>query len=300
MYDILNYEEAHSVSEAISLLQAHPKARLIAGGSDLLIKIREGKMPAAELISIHGIRELKGIELDPEGKILIGSGATFSDIAAHPLIREHVPVLGEAVDQVGGPQIRHVGTIGGNICNGVTSADSASTLFALNARVRIQGPAGMREMGIESFYLGPGKVDLRHEEIVTAIILSPENYRGFGGHYIKFAMRKAMDIATLGCVVMCKLKGERVVEDFRLALGVAAPTPMRCPKTEALVKGKVFSAELVQEVGKGAALEVNPRTSWRASREYRLQLVEELSKRAFQQAFLKAGGKYDAIEKNYL
>ncbi|ATW24844.1 xanthine dehydrogenase subunit XdhB [Candidatus Formimonas warabiya] len=291
MYDIAHYEEAHSVQEAVQLLQAHPRARLIAGGSDLLIKIHEGKMPDAELISIHGIPELKGIHRDEQGTISIGSGTTFSEITRHALIGEHVPVLGEAVDKVGGPQIRNIGTIGGNICNGVTSADSASTLFALNARLRIQGAGGMREVAIGDFYLGPGRVDLRHDEVLTAILLTRENYEGFGGHYIKFAMRNAMDIATLGCAVLCRLKDKRTVEDFRLALGVAAPTPMRCLKTEDLVKGKAFSAELLQEAGRTAVTEVNPRTSWRASREYRLQLVEELSKRAFQQAFVNAGGE---------
>lgn len=290
MFDIAKYEEAHSVQEAISLLQANPQARLIAGGSDLLIRIHEGKMPGAELISIHGIPELKGISLNDAGIINIGSGNTFSQIANHPIIKENVPVLGQAVSRVGGPQTRNIGTIGGNICNGVTSADSASTLFALNAQPRIQGAAGTREVAIQDFYLGPGKVDLRQGEVLTAILITRQNYQGFGGHYIKFAMRNAMDIATLGCVALCKLKNKIIVEDFRLALGVAAPIPVRCLKTEELVKGKAFTEELVQEAGKSAIREVNPRTSWRASREFRLQLVEELSKRAFRQAYRKAGG----------
>lgn len=291
MYDIAKYEEARTVQEAISLLQQHPQARLIAGGSDLLLKIREGKIPGAELISIHGMPELQGISLDVAGTIRIGSGSSFSQIANHPIIQARIPVLGQAVSRVGGPQIRNIGTIGGNICNGVTSADSASTLFALNARLIIQGDTGVREALIQEFYLGPGRVDLRHDEVLTAVLITRDNYEGFGGCYIKFAMRSAMDIATLGCTAVCKLKDHRIVEDFRLALGVAAPVPIRCPRTEELVRGRVYSEELVREAGRSALSEVNPRTSWRASREYRLQLVEELCRRAFRQAYLKAGGE---------
>ncbi|KUO52952.1 MAG: xanthine dehydrogenase [Desulfitibacter sp. BRH_c19] len=291
MYNIVKFEEAHSVKEAIQLLQENPKARLIAGGSDVLIKIHGGKIEDTELISIHGIPELSGISYEADGTIVIGSGTTFSKIANHPLIIENVPVLGEAVEMVGGPQIRNIGTIGGNICNGVTSADSASTLFALDASLRIQGASGIRIIAIEDFYQGPGKVDLQHDEILTAVLLSQENYRGFGGHYIKYAMRNAMDIATLGCAVVCKIKDKMLVEDFRLAFGVAAPTPVRCRKAEKLAIGKTFSEELLDEISKAAVAEVNPRTSWRASKEFRLQLVEELSKRAFKEAFIKAGGE---------
>lgn len=291
MYDIAKYEEAHSVEEAIAFLQANPKAILIAGGSDVLIKLHEGRMHDAELISIHSVPELKGVVMREDGTIAIGSGTSFSKITKNPIVQEYIPVLGEAVDMIGGPQIRNIGTIGGNVCNGVTSADSASTLFAFNAKLEIQGPEGKRTIAIEDFYKGPGKVDLQRNEILTTILITPENYQGYSGHYIKYAMRNAMDIATLGCVVLCKLRDKHIVEEMRLALGVAAPIPMRCIETEKLGKGKVFTESLLEEIGKSAINEVNPRTSWRASKEFRIQLVEELSKRAFIQAFITAGGE---------
>lgn len=291
MFDIANYEEAHSLKHAIELLTASPKAQIIAGGTDVIIRLREGKIQDAELVSIHDLDELKGVSIDPDGTIVIKPVTTFTSIAEHPLIQEHLPFLGEAVSTVGGPQTRHAGTIGGNVCNGATSADSASTLFALNAKLRIAGPDGIRVTAIQDFYKGPGKVNLAHGEILTAILISPEDYRGFNGHYIKYTTRKAMDIAMLGCCVIVKLGPDNRVADFRLALGVAAPTPMRCIKTEAAVKGQIFSDALVETVSKNAVMEVNPRTSWRASKEYRLQLIEELSKRAFKEAFRKAGGK---------
>ncbi|VBB06676.1 Hypothetical protein LUCI_1912 [Lucifera butyrica] len=290
MFDIINYEEAYSVGHTIELLQKHPNAKIIAGGTDILLHIREGKLPDAELISIHEVKELKGIIRQDDGTLVIGAVNTFTQLSGHPLIRQYLPFLGEAVNTVGGPQTRHAGTIGGNICNGATSADSAATLFALNTKLRIAGPDGVRISAIQDFYRGPGKVNLGREEILTAFLIAPEDYRGFGGHYIKYAMRNAMDIATLGCAVLCKKGAGNTVADFRLALSVAAPTPLRCIETEAAVKGKIYNDELVERVGQIAVTEVNPRTSWRASREYRLHLVTELSRRAFRTAFEKVGG----------
>ncbi len=291
MFDIGKLVQANSLQEAIGFLQSNPEARLIAGGTDLIIKIREGKLPGAQLVSIHGLPELSRISLADDGIISIGSGVTFTKISRNPLIRGKVPVLAEAVETVGGPQIRHVGTIGGNLCNGVTSADSVSTLLALNASLKIVGPWGSRMLSIHDFYQGPGRVNLAHDEVLTEILLSPEDYQGFGGHYIKYAMRQAMDIATLGCAVVCQVGGKDRVIDVRLAFGVAAPTPIRARKTEEMARGRTFGEELVEEFGQSAVTEVNPRTSWRASREFRLQLVKELSKRAFREAFIRAGGE---------
>ncbi|MBP2636608.1 MAG: Xanthine dehydrogenase [Firmicutes bacterium] len=290
MYDIAKYEEAYTVEEAIALLQANPQAVIISGGSDVLIKLHEGQLPDAQLISIHGIPELKGIKLEAGQTIAIGAGTSFSQISRSDIIQQHLPVLGEAVSMVGGPQIRNIGTIGGNVCNGVTSADSAATLFALNAKLRIQGSNTERLVAIHDFYQGPGKVDLAHGEILTAILITKENYEGYNGHYIKYAMRNAMDIATLGCTAVGKFINNQVT-DFRLALGVAGPTPLRCYKTEEIAKGRLVDQTLLAEIGKTAITEVNPRTSWRASKEFRLQLVEELSKRAFLEAYRKAGGE---------
>jgi xanthine dehydrogenase FAD-binding subunit len=291
VFDIASYEEANSVQHAIDLLAANPQAQLIAGGTDVVIRLREGKVSDANLISIHDLDELKGVSIKTDGTIVIKPVTTFASLAEHPIIQQHLPFLGEAVSTVGGPQTRHVGTIGGNVCNGATSADSASTLFALNARLCITGPSGIRISTIQDFYKGPGKVALTHGEILTAILISPKDYLGFSGHYIKYTLRNAMDIAMLGCSVTVKLGIDNSVADFRLAFGVAAPTPMRCWRTEAAVKGHHFSEDLVERVGELAVSEVNPRTSWRASKEYRLQLVGELSKRAFRKAMNKTGGK---------
>lgn len=291
MYNFLSIYQAHSVQDAIEALVADPEAVIIAGGSDILIKVREGKLAHKPLVGIYGIETLEGVSLDAEGTINIGPLTSFTQLTNDPLIKAHLPMLGHAADQVGGPQVRNVGTIGGNICNGVTSADSASTLFTYNALLEITGPRITRIVPIENFYKGPGKVDLSHGELLTSIRITAPNYQGFNGHYIKYAMRDAMDIATLGCAVNIRLSDDKTtLDEVRLAFGVAGPVPMRCPQTERSVIGQPLTSSLLTAFGESALNEVNPRTSWRASKDFRLQLAKELSHRALKKAIILGGG----------
>lgn len=295
MYDIGKFYQAADVEDAVRALVEDPEAVVISGGSDVLIKIREGKLAGCSLVSIHGIKELEGIRMEEDGTIVIGPATTFSHITNNDIIQKHIPMLGDAVDMAGGPQLRNIGTIGGNVCNGVTSADSASSLCCLAADLVLKGPDGVREVPISQWYTGPGRTVRNHDEVLTAIRIKKENYQGYGGHYIKYGKRNAMEIATLGCAVSVKLtEDKRHIQDLRLGYGVAAPTPIRCHKTEEAVKGMETGEALAQAVGKGALEEVNPRSSWRASREFRLQLVEELGRRAVKQAVINAGGEWDA------
>lgn len=295
MYDIGKFYQAADVEDAVRALVKDPEAVVISGGSDVLIKIREGKLAGCSLVSIHGIKELEGIGMEEDGTIVIGPATTFSHIANNDIIQKHIPMLGDAVDMAGGPQLRDIGTIGGNVCNGVTSADSASSLCCQDAVLVLKGPDSVREVPISQWYTGPGRTVRNHDEVLTAIRIKKENYQGYGGHYIKYGKRNAMEIATLGCAVSVKLtEDKRHIQDLRLGYGVAAPTPIRCHKTEEAVKGMETGEALAQAVGKGALEEVNPRSSWRASREFRLQLVEELGRRAVKQAVINAGGEWDA------
>ena len=295
MYDIGKFYQAADVEDAVRALVKDPEAVVISGGSDVLIKIREGKLAGCSLVSIHGIKELEGIGMEEDGTIVIGPATTFSHIANNDMIQKHIPMLGDAVDMAGGPQLRNIGTIGGNVCNGVTSAESASSLCCLAADLVLKGPDGVREVPISQWYTGPGRTVRNHDEVLTAIRIKKENYQGYGGQYIKYGKRNAMEIATLGCAVSVKLtEDKKHIQDLRLAYGVAAPTPIRCHTTEEAVKGMETGEALAQAVGKGALEEVNPRSSWRASREFRLQLVEELGRRAVKQAVINAGGEWDA------
>ena len=295
MYDIGKFYQAADVEDAVRALVEDPEAVVISGGSDVLIKIREGKLAGCSLVSIHGIKELEGIRMEEDGTIVIGPATTFSHITNNDIIQKHIPMLGDAVDMAGGPQLRNIGTIGGNVCNGVTSADSASSLCCLDADLVLKGPDSVREVPISQWYTGPGRTVRNHDEVLTAIRIKKENYQGYGGQYIKYGKRNAMEIATLGCAVSVKLtEDKKHIQDLRLAYGVAAPTPIRCHTTEGAVKGMETGEALAQAVGKGALEEVNPRSSWRASREFRLQLVEELGRRAVKQAVINAGGEWDA------
>ena len=292
MYDIENYYNAQSIKEAVNLLKEHPDARIISGGSDVLIKIREGKMAGTSLVSIRDIKEIQGVTLMDSGDIYIGAGTTFSHVTNDPVIREHISVLGEAVDQVGGPQVRNIGTIGGNVCNGAVSADSAPTLFSLNAMLRIADGEGGRTVPIDMFYLGPGKVDLHCGDVLTHIIIPGKEYQGYHGHYIKYSMRNAMDIATLSCSVVSKVDtAANTLEDVRITFGVAAPVPCRCKKTEAALRGMEIGEALYEKIKTLVREEINPRDSWRASKEFRLQIGGEIAARALKETVRLAGGE---------
>ena len=178
MYDMLALYEAKDVQDAVRLRLEHPEAQIIAGGTDVLVQMREGKRAGKALISIQKCDEMRGISIDEEENIRIGSLTSFTHITNDPIIQKYINVLGEAVDMVGGPQIRNAGTIGGNTCNGVTSADSASTLHAWEAIVEITGKSGVRRIPIKEFYLKAGTVDLKIEdgEIQTAILIPKASY----------------------------------------------------------------------------------------------------------------------------
>ena len=268
MYDMKALYEASSVENAVALRLEHPEAQIIAGGSDVLVQMREGKRAGAELISIYGLDELRGITIDADENIRIGSLTSFSHITRDPIIQQYINVLGEAVDMVGGPQIRNIGTIGGNTCNGVTSADSA--------------------------YIKAGKVDIRAEdgEIQTAILIPKESYDRCYGHYIKYAMRNAMDIATLGCSVNVRLsEDKKTIERARIAYGVAGPVPLRCASAEAAAQGKPLTEETVETFAHAILDDINPRDSWRASKAFRQHIAVEIAKRCLVKSIELAGGE---------
>ena len=301
MYDMKALYEAQSVDHAIRLLEEHPDAQVIAGGSDVLVQMREGKRAGVELVSIYGLDELRGVRMEEDGTLRIGPLTSFSHITKNPLIRKCIGVLGEAVDMVGGPQIRNIGTIGGNTCNGVTSADSASTLFAWDAVIELTGPEGVRQIPKQDFYIRAGKVDLRPAEIQTGILIRKESYEGYRGHYIKYAMRNAMDIATLGCSVNVKLSDDRkTFTDIRIAYGVAGPIPMRAVHAEAAGRGLPATEDSIEKISSIVLEDVTPRDSWRASRAFREHISKVLCKRALTEAVKPAAQKAEQADETHI
>lgn len=289
MFNFKSYTKAGSVQEAVQLLQENPEAKLIAGGTDVLIKLHKGKGRFHHLVDIHDIAELNFIRLTDQGDLVIGPTTCFTSVCESPLVLKHVPVLCQATRTIGGPQVRNMATIGGNLCNGVPSADSATPLLCLNAQLTVEGPGGPRQMFLEDFFLGPGQVALEQHEIVTAITVTRDNYHGYYGHFYKYAMRDAMDIATIGCTAVCRLEND-ILQDLRMAFGTAAPVPIRCKSTEKKACGRQVTQKLLDEIAKAVVKDVKPRNSWRAAKDFRLQIIKTLARRVLEQAILEAGG----------
>ena len=293
MYDIKALYEATSVAHACQLRIEHPEAQIIAGGTDVLVQVREGRRAGKELISIQKLDELRGVTMEDDGTIRIGSLTVFSHITHDPIIQKYLNVHGEAEDMVGGPQIRNAGTIGGNTCNGVTSADSASTLHAWEAIIELTGKNGKRYLPIKDFYIKAGTVDINvaDGEIQTAIIIPKESYDRTAGFYIKYAMRNAMDIATTGCSVNCRLSADKkTFERVRIAYGVAGPVPMRVPSAEAAINGKEVTLENIEAFSRTVLEDIHPRDSWRASKAFRQHIAVEMAKRCLVESVKRCGG----------
>lgn len=288
MYDLKNIYPARSIRHAVQLLTEHPEARIIAGGTDVLVAMRDGKNTGLEWVSLQDVAELKYICLSDTEALHIGSMSTFTDIIENPLIQKNLIVLAEACQQVGSHQIRNLGTIGGNTCNGITSADSAATLLAHNAYVHLSGPRGERVLPLQDFYLGAGKVDLKAGEIETAISIRKKDYDGFAGAYYKYAVRRALDIANCSCSVNIKLEddGETVVQ-CRAAYGVAGPVPIRVPAAEEWIKGKKINAAVIEGFAEKAMDHWHTRDSWRASKEFRDHMLFEMTKRMLHKAVMR-------------
>jgi xanthine dehydrogenase FAD-binding subunit len=234
MYDIESLYEATSVDDACRALAEDPKAIVIAGGTDVLVKVRGGKLAGAHLVSIHGLNdELDGVRLADDGTVEIGPITWFHHVTTSPVIQTTVPTLGEACDTPGGPQLRVSGTIGGNVCNAATSADTASTLFAYGALLDVRSVRGERTIPIEQWYAGPGRSTKERDEVLVRIRIPRDHYEGFTGHYFKYGKRRALEIATMGCCCLVKLGADKsTIDDIRLAFGVAAPTPMRATNAQ--------------------------------------------------------------------
>lgn len=286
MFAVEKYAKAQSVAEAVRLLAADPFAVPIAGGTDILVKLREGHREYANLVDIHALAELTPITLEPDGSLAVGAGATFTQVIESELVQRHSPVLAEGASWVAGPQIRNVGTVGGNICNGSVCADSVPPLLVLDAELELQGPQGLRRIPLRGFHTGPGKVARGHAEVLTRIVIPaapPKSAGMFGAASIKYAMRQAMDITTIGCAAAILLDGERI-QWLKLAFSVAAPTPVRCPAAEAAALGQPLDAKTIAAVQEAVAADVSPRTSWRAPADFRLHIIRELAARAIDKA----------------
>ena len=276
-----SYLMPETIDEAISLLESRGEsARYIAGGTDVMVKIKEGKLSPDYLVSLKHIPAMNDLSLDKEsGELHIGALVTHRMLEKSSLIRLQYPILHDAVINIGSVQIRNVATIGGNLVNAVPSADGAIPLIAMDARVRFRGPKGEQTEDLIKFFLGPGQNILERGEILTEIII-PALLPRTGSAYIKFGRRAAMELPLLGVGVLLSLEEDmKHCARARICLGVAAPTPLRALEAEKFLAGEVIDEKTLEEAGRIAGEESKVRNSIRGVAWYRREMVNVQVKR---------------------
>lgn len=284
------YHAPSSLAEAVALLDREGDGgKILAGGTDLLIHIKERGMVPRYVLSLRDIKELSAISYDESSGLRIGAAAKLSDVASHPVVLERYPIVGQGASLVGSLQIQNLGTVAGNLCNAAPSADCAPPLIALDASVRVAGKNGERIVPLAGFFVGPGRTVLQPGELVAEVLAPPPPPRS-GGSYERFTPRQEMDIAVVGVGSVVQLgQGDRCVQ-ARICLGAVAPTPVRAREAEAVLAGQVLSPELIERAAETAAAEARPITDQRGTADYRKHLVKVLTKRTLTAAWEDARG----------
>jgi carbon-monoxide dehydrogenase medium subunit len=280
------YHTPSSLAEAIDLASRYgSNARFIAGGTDLLVAMKERETTPEHLVSLNGIDGLKGITADAAGGIKIGALTTLADIQRSAIVKKQFLSLWEAVEVMSSPQIRSLATIGGNLCSAVPSADTAPPLMALSASLKIVGPKGERTVPVEGFFTGPKQTVCKTDEILAEILI-PKPKPSSAGCYLKLMRRRAMDLALVGVAAYLELEGKtKVCKGVRIALGAVAPTPITVPEGEAVLMNKPVDEALIAQAARAAGMQCRPITDLRASLEYRCSMVEVLTRRALAEAY---------------
>jgi len=278
------YLKPETLEEACSMLsQFNGKARVIAGGTDVMVNMKQKSDRPAYLVDISCLPGLNTIDYDPEDALKIGALCTHSDIESSSVIQAKFNILAQACRSIGSVQIRNLGTIGGNLCNASPSADSVPALLGLDAKVKIFGPAGENEVELAKFFTGPGETVLKSDEILTGIDICATSPHSFAC-YLKLSPRRAMDLAVVGVGIVLWLSADgSTCTDIRIALAAVAPVPIRAFKAEELMRGQKFDHALIDETARVAAEETKPITDLRGSVEYRKQMVQVLTRRGIRQ-----------------
>jgi len=279
------YERPGTLSGALALLDEHrSSARILAGGTDLIVHIKEGLAKPELLIDIKDIAALRQLELI-EGKLFIGAAVSFAELIDSPLIKEHIPMLLDAARTVASTGVRTRATLAGNICSAVPSLDSAPPLLCYGALVHCESLAGGRDVPIGDWFLAPRKTALKDNELVTGISI-PLPDEDSAGIYLKLGRYNGEDLAQAGWGILCDKRG-----NYRIAHCALAPVPARALLIEALLQGKELSEELIAEAVALVEREINPITDIRASKEYRVHVSGVMLKRGLKSVRERLLGK---------
>ena len=282
---------------AVALLAEHgPGARLLAGGTDLLVDLKSAPDVPRVLVDISRAEDMRGIEVADKG-LRIGALVTHTEILRSPLIREMFPALADAARSIGAVQTRNLGTLGGNLATAVPSMDSGPALIALDATVTLAGPAGARQLTLEQFFVGPRKTALAQDELLTEVLI-PQHNLGKPAHFVKFGLRKGQALAIVNVAASLWIDPKReVFRAPRIALGAVAPTVVRARAAEAYLEGRAVGAEAMAEAGRIAVAEAKPISDFRASAAYRRDLIAVLTRRALEGACALARSRREGERK---
>ncbi|HXA05401.1 MAG TPA: xanthine dehydrogenase family protein subunit M [Bryobacteraceae bacterium] len=283
-----DYAAPLSVAEAVGLLTAHPSARLLAGGTDLLVQLRAGRKETDLVVDAKRIPELNALHYDPSHGLTLGSAVPCYRIYRDKTVARAYPSLVEVASLIGGTQIQGRASIGGNVCNAAPSADSIPLLIALGATCRIAGPRGSRDVAVEEFCVAPGRTVLQPGELLVSLHL-PAPAPHSGARYLRFIPRNEMDIAVAGVGVEVVLENGRF-RSARVALAAVAPTPLYVREA-----GETLAGSPVDEASIAAAAEIarksaRPITDMRGTSDYRSHLCAVLTRRALEAAVARARG----------
>ena len=285
------YIAAKDVGHAVALLGEYgAKAKVLAGGTDLLVELKSAADGPEIVVDISRVRELKDIAIVDDG-LRIGAAVTHADLMRSPIITGMFPALADAAHSIGAMQTRNLGTLAGNLVTCVPSMDSGPALIALDASVTVAGPSGQRRIPLTDLFVGPRKTSLKPGELLIDIVIPKENL-GKPVAFEKFGLRKGQALALVNAAASFWVdRNKSAFAAPRIALGAVAPTVIRAPKAEAYLAGRKISAEAMAEAGRIAATEAKPISDFRASAEYRRDLVAVLVKRALASAQARAATK---------
>lgn len=296
-----DYVRPRSLAEALTVISEHRSAcRIIAGGTDLLIELRCGESRGGHdlrnvrrLLDVSAIPEMSSIRAE-EGMVLVGAACAHQLVASSPLLQEHAPLLCQVAGQIGSPQVRNLGTVGGNLANASPAADLAAPLLALGAQVTLSSRSETRTIPLDSFYLGPYRTVMDPDEILTEILFpepAPDNRFAF----YKIGRRAGMTKARMNCAVLGRTDdGAGIMSDVRIACGSVTPVPRRIEMAESLLRGERASESLFRRAGEVVSEEMIRQSGSRWSTPYKKPVIEVMVSRALSEAFLPSPGGYRA------
>jgi carbon-monoxide dehydrogenase medium subunit len=281
------YFAPQSIAAVCSALAECPSdTRLLAGGTDLILQMRRRELMPRYIIGLKNARELAGIR-STNGSFALGAMTTLDAIESSDVISQQYDFLAHTAAEMGSPEIRLVATIGGNLSSALPCSDLAPPLLVLKAGLKLRSARAERSVRVDDFFVGPGQTVMEPDEILEEIQL-PSRPPLSGGAYFKFHDRHAMDMTVAGVAAFVILdSGGEIVQDARIALATGGPIPLRVRKAEAVLNGQPLTDKTIEEAARLAFEEAKPRTSWRAHREFRLELIRTLTRRALREAWEK-------------